>query len=668
MIQKYPEIFITGTDTDIGKTVISASLCNGLEQLGFPTTYGKPVQSGDSHPDINVVREWAIQTSIIPSFVSLKAPLSPDQLAESEGTLLPTMDTYLKSFPQPSKGLTVWEGAGGLLVPITPDRETWLDLFDQKRDLDLILVARSGLGTINHTSLTIEALAQKGLSPKAIVLNGKHPEKNIQSLESMYPNLEGRFISYPELDFEKNQFCKQSRLLAEKVMTLVTEDTQRNQEWTELDRKHCWHPYTQHKGFNPLAIKRASGVWLYDEKDNKYLDATSSWWVNTIGHGNPKIGAALANQQSQLDHIIFAGHSHKPAAKLATKIIDLANSQLAKVFFTDNGSCAVEVGMKMAIQSFYNQGIKRSKFLTLKAGYHGDTFGTMWVGGSTAFHSMFSYESSHIQIEPCTSHNSIHTPNIEDHKAIDRRLEDLKKILKCESDSIAGFVLEPLVQGAGGMLVHNIPWLKKVVALVQSYGIPIILDEVFSGMGRVGGPFAFQKLGIQPDIVCLAKGLTGGAFPLALTLATDRIFNSFLGTENSKALYHGHSFTANAIGCQAALACLDIYEDQKLFAKGQVIEDRFKDWLESDGANLGVSNPRALGAVLAFEIPGTGPGDYFHPKRAHVTPAGLQYGLALRPLGNTIYLVPPLTITQNELSTALGSLTKAVATINKERT
>ncbi|MEZ4743903.1 MAG: adenosylmethionine--8-amino-7-oxononanoate transaminase [Bdellovibrionota bacterium] len=433
------------------------------------------------------------------------------------------------------------------------------------------------------------------------------------------------------------------------------------------DKKHCWHPYTQHfRQSPPLLLKKAKGIFLELEDGRKIIDGSSSWWVNTIGHGRPEIAAAIKKQQQELDHVIFAGATHAPAIYLAKKIITLADSHLSKVFFSDNGSTAVEVGLKMAFQKFVNRGeLGRTKFLGFKGSYHGDTLGAMSVGKSDGFHGMFKpllFET--IWAEPATMHKSVYCPNGE--LDLKDKIADLKALLEKHHNELAGIIIEPLVQGAGGMLVQPFSFLEAVQKMANQFDLPLIFDEVFTGLGRVGASFAFKRASLKPDIVCIAKGLTGGNLPLALTLTHDGIFEHFLDESKTKALLHGHSYTANPISCSAALATLDIVHNENLIEKSQDIEKHFSSWLSSEGKKLNLENPRCIGAILAFELPGSGFGDYFSHRANNFTRIALKNGLMLRTLGNTVYFVPPLTISKDECTYALTQISHTLQELHKE--
>ena len=312
--------------------------------------------------------------------------------------------------------------------------------------------------------------------------------------------------------------------------------------------------------------------------------------------------------------------------------------------------------MKMAIQQFVNRGIEgRHKFITLKGAYHGDTFGAMSASGTEGFHGAFAeFMFDTIEVKPVTEHPSHLCP--EGKVACDEELAKLEKIFMEESESLAGVIIEPFIQGASGMNMQHLPWLEALCKLAKRWQVPLIFDEVFTGLGRCGDPFAFLRFHLDPDLVCIAKGLTGGNLPLAVTMAKENIFRNFYDDDRSKALYHGHTYTANAICCAAANATLDIYEKEQLFSRSRNIESHFNSWILKHAEELGLVNPRTVGAILAWELPNTGLGDYFNEKARSIPSLAREFGLFLRPLGNTIYLLPALTISPQDLDFALEGI------------
>ncbi|MGE0172029.1 MAG: adenosylmethionine--8-amino-7-oxononanoate transaminase [Oligoflexales bacterium] len=646
--------FVTATDTDVGKTVVSAALIAGLKEI-FPNktiAYWKPVQTGTTL-DRHFIANSCDAAKILPSAYEFTNPLSPDQAARAQSSMAPTVERLIQQLEEFSGTFDylVVEGAGGISVPLNDANETWLDFLD-RANLRTLVVTRSSLGTLNHTSLTLDKLKTAGQFPLATIVNGLENPENLASLQRMHPKQP--FLRLPFLEgASKNvDWSRETKNLASSVLEISQAV---DQPLSSAAKNRLWHPYTQHKtSGTPVVVESAKGIWLHTQEGHKLVDCVGSWWVNTIGHGNQNIGEAIAAQQAKLDHTIFAGAVHEPAATLATRILEQVPPYLSKMFFTDNGSCAVEVALKIAIQSWTNQGIMhRNKIMSFYGAYHGDTFGAMSVGAVQDFHKPFSsFLFPGIKLSPATIHKTEYCPegadSLQSYKA---KLDEA--FAQCAHD-LAAVIIEPIIQGASGMNVQQVEWLNHLGDLCKHYEIPLIYDEVFSGMGRTGEFLAAQLTTTKPDLVCLAKGVTGGNLPMALTLASDRLFEMFLSDDRSKALLHGHSFTANPIACAAANATLDVYKEQNLIANVRKIEKRFSEWLETNAHDI--SNPRCVGAVMAFELPQTGESHYFNNDGFKFSRIAYNHNLFIRPLGNTIYMTPPFSMTESELDFVLENL------------
>lgn len=649
-------IFVTGTGTDVGKTTLCTALVQGLSARGLMARYWKPVETGGRDLDASQV-----QAPFEPTFASFPLPASPDQAAAAANLPAPTVAQLAHALSHlASAQLRLVEGAGGLAVPLNDAAETWLDFLRTTR-LPCVIAAASGLGTLNHTSLTLRALAAAGADVLGVVLCGPRHAANEASLARMHPGL--AITSY---DLDARADDAPAHLATWLLNTVdVHTSTTSPRAWLDLDTRHVWHPYTQHETAPPpLPVVAARGVHLTLADGRRLVDGASSWWVNTIGHGRPEIGAAIARQQARVDHVIFAGATHEPASRVAARLVHLAATpRLERVFFSDNGSTAVEIALKMVYQRWANAGEPaRTTFVSFAGSYHGDTFGTMAVAASAGFHATFApflFAARHAPV--VTRHVSSLCPRGE--AALEERLATFAALLDELGPKAAGVIVEPLVQGAAGMLVQPPAFLQGVAALCRARSLPLIADEVFTGLGRVGATFAFQRAGIEPDVVCTAKALTGGNLPLAVTLARTELFDACLGADTSRALLHGHSYTANAIACAAALAALDVMEKDELPRRALALEHRFDTWLAREGFKLRVENGRTLGGILAFELPGSGSGNYFHARAAKVRETAAQHALFLRPLGNTLYFMPPLVIDDETLEAALFALASTVAAL-----
>lgn len=406
---------------------------------------------------------------------------------------------------------------------------------------------------------------------------------------------------------------------------------------TERDKNSIWHPYTNHF-ISPeaLPIKKAEGVYLYDEKDNKYIDAISSWWVNIHGHSHPYIAQKVHDQFLQLEHTIFAGFTHKQAIILAERLLKTLPGNHSKIFYSDNGSTAVEVALKMALQFWDNKNEKRKKIIAFENAYHGDTFGAMSVGARSAFTKPFEQLLFDV----------IHVPFPTGEK---ERIAAFKATIKKHSTEIAAFIFEPLVLGAGGMLFYNAADLDELVAICKQHQILTIADEVMTGFGRTGTFFACNQLKSEADIICLSKGITGGSMALGVTSCKQFIYDAFKINDRHKTFFHGHSFTANPLACAAANASLDLFDNKEVWDQIKMIENSQKEFIGTLKDCSQIKNARFKGTIAAFELITNASDSYFNTIRDKAYHYFLQHGIVLRPLGNTIYILPPYCITKEQL-------------------
>jgi adenosylmethionine---8-amino-7-oxononanoate aminotransferase len=410
------------------------------------------------------------------------------------------------------------------------------------------------------------------------------------------------------------------------------------------DRRHVWHPYTQMQtAAAPIPVVRGAGACLYLADGSTLVDAISSWWVTVHGHAEPRIAAAIAAQAQVLEQVIFAGFTHPQAVQLATQVSAVLGRGLERVFFSDDGSTAVEVALKMAWQYWHNRGEDRSRLLALEGAYHGDTFGAMSVSGRSVFTKAFDPLLFEVQHLP--------SPADDDGSAC---LQALAAALA--AGDVAALIVEPLVQGAGGMRMYSPATLDRMSALCKAAGVPVIFDEVMTGFWRTGKAFAMHHCSIAPDIICLSKGLTGGFLPLALTVATEEIYAAFLSDDRSKMLFHGHSFTANALGCAAANASLSLFAEEETQARIARLCRAQADFAAVLRATGRVRAVRVCGTVLAFDLIPEAGGGYLDPAAMRIQKQLFEAGILIRPLGEVVYLMPPYCITSAELSQVHDSL------------
>jgi len=399
-----------------------------------------------------------------------------------------------------------------------------------------------------------------------------------------------------------------------------------------------WHPFTQHGLCEPIPqVERAEGAVLFTSDGARVIDAISSWWVTTHGHSHPRIVAAIADQAQRLDQLIFAGWTHEPAERLARDLVALMPDPLAHVFFSDSGSTAVEVALKMALGFWANRGEPRHRLLVMEHSYHGDTIGAMSVGARGVFNQ--PYEALLFDV------GTVPFPAARREQATLDALE-----AACRADKVAAFIVEPLLLGAGGMLVYPAWVLAEMRAICAAHGVLFIADEVMTGWGRTGTLLACEQAGIVPDLLCLAKGLTGGSLPLAVTMATPAIFEAHWSTDRARQFFHSSSYTANPIACAAANANLAIWRDEPVMA-------RIADLAARQGAGLamltnlpGISNPRQCGTILAVDVHAGSDAGYLADIAPRLLARFREQGVLLRPLGNTVYVMPPYCITQQDLT------------------
>lgn len=434
----------------------------------------------------------------------------------------------------------------------------------------------------------------------------------------------------------------------------------------ELDKKYIWHPFTQMADWlstEPVIIDSAEGFYLYDTEDKRYIDAISSLWCNVHGHRVKKIDDAIRNQLNKISHSTLLGLAQTKSIELAEKIVAITPSNLRKVFYSDNGSTSVEIALKMAYQYFHNKGDKkRSRFIAMKESYHGDTIGSVSVGGIGTFGSIFRPLLFEAFFVP-SPHPYRFTGDPA--RCAQNSLEQMEDVLKAKGREIAAVIVEPLVQGAAGMIVHPEGFLKGVRELTEEYGVLLIADEVATGFGRTGAMFACEKENVQPDIMCLAKGLSGGYLPLAATLTSQEIFDAFLGrTEEPKTFYHGHTYTGNALGCAAAMASLELFEENKIAeslpAKIELIETHFEEIARMPF----VGDVRQCGMMGAIEIVKDKQSrrsfPYPHTIGAKLCYAMRKKGVMIRPLGDCIVVMPPIAIDLQLLSELLNTIADSI--------
>ncbi len=422
-----------------------------------------------------------------------------------------------------------------------------------------------------------------------------------------------------------------------------------------------WHPMTQHKIFTDMVeVERAEGAYLFTREGRKIIDGISSWWLNTHGHCHPKIVEAVQAQAAKLDQVIFAGFTHEPAEKLADKLLNMTGEKLQHVFFSDSGSTAIEIALKMAIGYFAQTNNPKKKIVALEGGYHGDTFGAMSTGERNVFNKIYEpylFDVEHLSFPP--------------------KPEEFETILK--GGDVAALILEPLVQGAAGMRVYPPEVLKSLAGLCKRYGSLLIADEVMTGFGRTGSMFACDQAGITPDLMCLSKGITGGFLPMGVTMTSGDIYNAFYHDDRSKQFFHSTSFTGNPLSCAAANATLEIWEEEPVMERIQNIAAMHEKAAEKFRADKNVSDVRTKGTIFALDIspPESPPQaggesaakegtDYLSNLGVTLYNYFLSHDVLLRPIGNTVYILPPYCIKPEDLESIYDRIHRSLDYLRHE--
>ena len=417
----------------------------------------------------------------------------------------------------------------------------------------------------------------------------------------------------------------------------------------ERDKKYTWHPFTQEKTAPaPLPVVKAKDVWLELDDGHRLVDAISSWWTNVHGHAHPLIASAIAEQAQTLDHVLFAGCTHPGAVDVAEELVRITPEGLNRAFFSDNGSTAVEVALKMTFQYWQNRGQpERTQFIALEHAYHGDTIGAMSAGDPDDFGGPFKQLFFPV--------DRFAAPRVEDGQAgVDAALAALDALLDKHDATLGAIIIEPMVQGAGGMIMSPPAFLKGLAQRARSRGILLIADEVMTGFGRTGKLFAVEHADVTPDIMCVAKGLTGGILPLAVTLATDEIYEAFFSDDTRKAFLHGHSFTANPIACAAARASLQVFREEPVLERIAKLEEVYRARLPKLAEHPKVKHTRWLGSIGVVEL--SAEGGYYNQVGNRVREAFHAKGYLVRPLGTVIYTLPPYVLAPAQLHALFDEL------------
>ncbi len=674
-----PGFFITGTDTGIGKTAVTAALAWAFRRRGLDVGVMKPVATGCERRNGSLVSEDAVRLlKASQAFDSMElvspyrfeppvapyvvgAPVSLEQIERAYRTLAERHELLLV------------EGIGGLLVPLD-SRHTVADLA-RRLGLPLLVVARASLGTINHTLLTLGAARSAGLEVAGVVFNGRPARPSLAERTS--PRVTARLGKVPVFGEVPSLTDPSARRIAPHLrVSALLQHLQRQrahcrsrlERLSRLDRKKIWHPFTQMSDWEkqkPLVVESADGIYLRDIEGNRYLDGVSSLWVNLHGHRQPALDRAVREQLGKIAHSTLLGAANVPSIELAEELVKVAPEGLARVFYSDSGSTAVEIALKMAFQYCQQNGRPaRRRFVHFANAYHGDTVGSVSVGGIDLFHRVYG---------PLLF-KGFKLPAPYPYRGISAQdsLQALKRTLARNHRQTVGVVVEPLVQGASGMITQPAGWLKGVERLCRRYGVFLIADEVAVGFGRTGTMFACEQENVRPDFLCVAKGLTGGYLPLAATLTTEKVYDGFLGSHASlRTFFHGHSYTGNPLACAAGLENLKLFRRervlQKLQPKIRLFEQELKRFREL--AHVGEIRQRGLIAGIELVEDKKSRRPYAWDRRIGIRVC--QHlrgrGILLRPLGNVIVLLPPLVISPKELRFLCRETFAAVRAVTETR-
>jgi adenosylmethionine---8-amino-7-oxononanoate aminotransferase len=675
---------IVGTDTGVGKTTVTAALARALRARGWRVGAVKAIATGVPPGCAGEDAELlALATGARPLdclALGLALPRSPLAAARAEATRIDVDELIgaIRRRATPDLDLLLVEGAGGLLVPVTES----VTIGDVLRRLGagVLVVARAGLGTVNHSVLTVEACRSLGLSVVGVVLNdvdgaaaavdpGFAAENEAQIADQCRPPMLGvlaRSERPDELDAEPLDLG-----LLERALRTPPADVD---EIVRLDRAHVWHPFTQTSEWtdeSPLVISHGEGCRLTDAEGNEYLDAIASLWANVHGHRHPRLDAALREQAGRIAHATFLGQTHEPAVRLAAELAAAAPAPLSRVFFSEAGAAAVEVGLRVALLAQRHRGRpRRTRFLSLAEGYHGDTAGAVSVGYSDPFHRGLQplLAAGVLRADPP------HLFRVRDGLAAEAAeaasLALLAEALSRHGDEVAAVVLEPRVQGAAGMLVHSDGWLRQVAQAVRSAGALLLCDEVAVGFGRTGDLFASAGAGIAPDIMALGKGLTGGYLPMSATLVSDELFDLFTAPyAEHRTLYYGHTYSANPLSCAVARASLAAFREEGTLDAGRRLAARLAGRLAEVAVLPHVAEVRQRGVMIGVELCEDGLGHPFDPTLRvgrRVILAARRRGVIVRPLGDVVVVNPPLVMGDHDADRVVQVLAESIVEVTSE--
>jgi adenosylmethionine-8-amino-7-oxononanoate aminotransferase len=673
---------VVGTDTDAGKTVVAAAVAAALRGRGVRVGAAKPVATGvapgSEGADAALLALATGVTAAECAMLEFALPRSPLAAASAEGRSVDVEALEREIVARADRGgleVLVVEGVGGVLVPLAA-RCTVRDLM-RRLGAPVLVVGRAGLGTINHCALTVDACRSAGIEVLGVVLSdvvgGLDPglaEENARQVAAQcsVPVL-GVLPHLPHPDAAALAAAAEHHLDLDALLgALAISDTEA--EVVRLDRAHLWHPFTQTTEWleeEPLVIRDGEGCRVRDTRGRSYLDGVSSLWANVHGHAHPRLDAALREQAGRIAHSTFLGQTHEPGARLAAELAAAVPGRLNRVFYSEAGAAAVEVGLRVALLAQRLRGEPgRTRFLSLEDGYHGDTAGAVSVGRSEPFHrGLDPLLFDALRVPPPQLVRARRGGTVED--AERESLAALRRVVAEQGDRLAAVVVEPRVQGAAGIWTHSDAWLRAVAAEARGCGALLLCDEVATGFGRTGDLFACTGAEVEPDILTLGKGLSGGYLPLSATLVGDELFDLFTGPyAEHRTLYYGHTFTANPLACAVARASLALFDEEDTLERGRALGRRLGDRLEQVAALPAVTEVRRCGVMAGIEL-GAGALDRpFDPALRvgrQVILAARRRGVIVRPLGDVVVLNPPLVMTGAEADLLVEAVGESIVEV-----
>ncbi len=630
---------VVGTDTDAGKTAFSLLFLTAFAET---FAYWKPVETGDS--DTEKVRRLVPTVTVHDPLTRFAEPVAPPLAASRANRLMPDVTDILAAVPASDRPLLI-ETFGGTLSPLTDDT-LQAELVRSFR-LPVVLVGSSTVGAVGRTLAAIHGMAPFGLRPAAVVLIGPNEDYATTQI-SRFAGVPVFGIQPPQAEWTPTALAAAATAQSDRfaaIRSVITPRTSRGVEpatLLEADARTVWHPYTPLQPADaPLPVVTAEDEFLALADGRRLIDGISSWWTILHGHRPPAVMQAVRDATHTLDHVLFAGATHPHAVELAGHLLgSMPWGPGGRVFYSDNGSTAVEVALKLAYQAWCHRGEPQRKlFVGFENGYHGDTFGAMSVGRDPLFFGRFEallFRALQVSLSAAA----------------------LDAALARHAGEVAAIVIEPLVQGAGGMRMHTPAELRALSEVARRHGVFVIADEVMTGFGRTGSLWAFEQAGVAPDLVCAAKGITGGVLPLAATLAAPDVVAAFDTPDRSRTFFHGHSFTANPIACAAAMASWRLLETGRWRDDVRRVEAFWKDRLAPLAALPGVTDVRVRGLIAAVGLDGAG--GYLADVGGRLRRACIDRGVLLRPLGNVLYSLPPLCTSNESLARIADAMEHAV--------